>query len=142
MTTQPDAVRDAGDRSSKPPVTDAPFPEQRSPALASLDLAKSRRAEIARALQSVRRRNRIALVALLVSCAIALGGLAGLYAWKAQESSDPIVLKLRSPVWFQNPFDWERPSTSHGPSAEPGAGDAGGPRDAGATGPDGSTVGR
>lgn len=60
---------------------------------------RSRR-EIAQALRGVRRRNRVAAIALALACVSALGGVGALWSLKAQEFKDPVALRFRNPIEF------------------------------------------
>lgn len=98
-----------------------------APALATIEICKKRREEIGEALANVRRRNRIAAFALLVSCVIAVSGVAVLWIKKSNESSDPISLKFQSPFTFEvlpkksTPGSGE-PIDGHGINPAPGSG--------------------
>ncbi|MBI3819937.1 MAG: hypothetical protein HY286_14665 [Planctomycetes bacterium] len=75
-----------------------------------LELASQQHAEIVEALNVVRRRNRLASIALAISSLVVLGGVVVLYWYKSNESHDAIQL-------VQN--NKETPDTDH-PKSDPG----------------------
>lgn len=88
-------------------LSTATDPQTPSETNSNVTIANQQRAEIGQALESVRRRNRVAAIALGASAFVVFAGAALLY-WYQSKNSDPVELRLRSPfelVHKNNPKD-------------------------------------